>query len=121
MAKKKTWREKLADSKNLPKVELLRGKAELKWGKGTIAIPSPLEIDALMKSVPRGRILTTDVMRAFIARKHGATIGCPLTTGIFAWIAANAAEEAAKEGARKITPYWRTLKRGGELNPKFPG
>jgi hypothetical protein len=48
-------------------------------------------------------------------------MGCPLTTGIFAWLAANAADEAANEGAKRITPYWRTLKSGGELNPKYPG
>ena len=48
-------------------------------------------------------------------------MGCPLTTGIFAWLAAHAAEEAAAEGKKGITPYWRTLKSGGELNPKYPG
>src|ERR1043166_1828416 len=121
MPGKKSWREKLADSKGLPKVVALQGKAAAKWGKGTMAIPAPIEVDRIMRSVPRGRVLTTDALRAFIARKHGATIGCPLTTGIFAWIAANAAEEAAEAGAHKITPYWRTLKTGGELNPKFPG
>lgn len=44
-----------------------------------------------------------------------------ITTGIFAWIAAHAAEEAAAEGEKSITPYWRTLKSGGEINPKYPG
>lgn len=121
MPGKKSWREKLADSKDLPKVVALRGKAAARWGKGTMAIPAPVEVDRIMHSVPRGRILTTDSLRAFLARKHRATVSCPLTTGIFAWIAANAAEEAAGEGARNITPYWRTLKTGGELNPKFPG
>jgi alkylated DNA nucleotide flippase Atl1 len=121
MRKKKTWREKLADNKDLPKVVPLRGKAELRWGKGTIVIPAPSEVDALMRSVPRGRVMTSDLMRSFIARKHAATMGCPLTTGIFAWLAANAAEEAAADGARDITPYWRTLKSGGQLNPKYPG
>ncbi|MCA9101481.1 MAG: hypothetical protein KDA63_10040, partial [Planctomycetales bacterium] len=24
-------------------------------------------------------------------------------------------------GRQRITPYWRTLKAGGELNPKYPG
>jgi hypothetical protein len=56
-----------------------------------------------------------------VARMHGADIGCPLTCGIFAWIAANAAEEQAGQGNRKTTPYWRTLKTRGELNPKYPG
>jgi len=31
-----------------------------------------------------------------------------------------AAEELAK-GKKRITPYWRTLKTGGALNPKYPG
>ena len=56
-----------------------------------------------------------------LAKKHGATIGCPITTGIFASIAARAAEEATAEGGKNITPYWRTLKSGGELNEKYPG
>jgi hypothetical protein len=56
-----------------------------------------------------------------LAQKHGATIACPITTGIFAWIAAHAADEAESDGAGRITPYWRTLKTGGELNPKYPG
>src|SRR6202045_3815643 len=121
MMRKKTWHEKLSDNKDLPKVVPLRGKAALKWGKGTLAIPAPLDVDALMRSVPVRRVITIDVMRSCIARKHGATMGCPLTTGIFAWLAANAADEAAAGGAKRITPYWRTLKSGGELNPKYPG
>jgi hypothetical protein len=48
-------------------------------------------------------------------------VGCPITTGIFAWIAAHAAAEAAAEGEDEITPYWRPLKTGGELNAKYPG
>jgi hypothetical protein len=59
--------------------------------------------------------------REKLAKRHGASIGCPITTGIFAWIAANAAEEDAAEGKKDITPYWRTLKAKGELNPKYPG
>jgi hypothetical protein len=56
-----------------------------------------------------------------LAKKHRATIACPITTGILAWIAAHAADEAERGGRSRITPYWRTLKTGGELNPKYPG
>ncbi len=42
-------------------------------------------------------------------------------TGIFAAIAARAAEEDTAEGKQDITPYWRTVKTGGELNEKYPG
>ena len=44
-----------------------------------------------------------------------------MTTGIFAGIAARAAEEEATGGKEDITPYWRTLKAGGLLNEKYPG
>lgn len=121
MAKRKSWREKLADDKDLPKVVPITGKMTKRWGAGTVAIPAPREVDAIMKRVPLGRLITINEIRALVAKKHGATIGCPITTGIFAWIAAHAAGEAAAEGKTKITPYWRTLKSGGELNPKYPG
>src|SRR3972149_4443992 len=120
-AKKKSWREKLADSKDFPKVAEIDCTKSNRWGEGTSVIPAPLEVDAAMKKVRRGRLTTIDVIRRAVAAKHGTTIACPLTTGIFAWIAAHAADEAEIEGRTRITPYWRTLKAGGELNPKYPG
>ena len=36
-------------------------------------------------------------------------------------IASRAAAHDEADGKKKITPYWRTLKSGGELNPKYPG
>jgi hypothetical protein len=119
--KRKSWREKLADDKGLPKVFKIGGKLSKRWGTGTCVIPAPAEVDAIMKTVPRRKLITINQIREKLARKHGATIGCPITTGIFAWVAAHAAEEAAAEGQTRITPYWRTLKSDGELNPKYPG
>jgi hypothetical protein len=118
---KKSWREKLADSKDLPKVAEIDCTKSKRWGEGTFVIPAPVEVDAAMKKVRRGKLTTIDAIRAALAKKHGTTIACPLTTGIFAWIAAHAANEAETAGAARITPYWRTLKAGGELNPKYPG
>ena len=92
-----------------------------RWGTGTMVIPAPMEVDQLMKQVPKGRLVTINELRATLAARHKVAFACPLTTGIFSWIAAHAADEAAQAGARNITPYWRTLKTGGELNPKYPG
>ena len=92
-----------------------------RWGTGTVVIPAPLEVDELMKQVPEGKLVTINEIRSALARRHGATIGCPLTTGIFAWVAANAAEEEQREGIADITPYWRTLKNEGVINDKYPG
>jgi len=122
MAKlRKSWREKLEDSKDLPRVVEITDKMSKRWGTGTVCIPAPIEVDEIMKKVPEGKLITVNQIRETVARKHGATIGCPLTTGIFANIAARAAEEAAAEGKADITPYWRTLKSKGELNEKYPG
>ncbi len=118
---RKSWREKLADDKGLPKVVEINDKMSKRWGTGTVCIPAPREVDEIMAKVPRGRVITINQIRTLVARKHEASIGCPITTGIFAWIAAHAAEEAQTEGKTGITPYWRTLKSGGELNPKYPG
>jgi alkylated DNA nucleotide flippase Atl1 len=121
MKARKTWREKLADSKGLPKIGRIEGKMTTRWGTGTMVIPAPREVDEIMSLVPRGKVTTINEIRAALARKHKVDIGCPITTGIFAWMAAHAAEEAAAAGAERITPYWRTLKTGGELNLKYPG
>lgn len=121
MKAKKTWQEKLADDKGLPRVSRVSGKMSKRWGEGTMVIPAPREVDALMKKVPKGKLVTINELRAALAKKHKVTFACPITTGIFAWIAAHAAAEAAAEGAKRVTPYWRTLKTGGGLNPKYPG
>ena len=121
MSKRKSWQEKLADDKGLPKVGRLTGKMTKRWGRGTMVIPAPREVDAIMRRVPQGRLITINEIRAQLAKKHRVTFACPMTTGIFSWIASHAAEEAATEGKKRITPYWRTLKTGGELNPKYPG
>ena len=118
---RKSWREKLHDSKDLPRVIEINDKMSKRWGTGTCVIPAPIEVDEVMRSIPEGRLVTINRIREFLARKHGASIGCPITTGIFCNIAARAAEEDAGEGKKDVTSYWRTLKSKGELNEKYPG
>ncbi|XES78029.1 MAG: hypothetical protein ACBZ72_03925 [Candidatus Bathyarchaeia archaeon] len=116
---KLTWSQKLPEQR-LPKVEQIPERMVNRWGTGTIVIPAPIEVDELMRKVPKGKLVTMNILRAALAKKHNATIGCPMTTGIFSWIAAHAAEEQRQQGASDVTPYWRTLKTGGLLNEKYP-
>ena len=44
-----------------------------------------------------------------------------MPTAICAGIAAHSADEAEQQGRKKISPYWRVRKVGGERNPKYPG
>jgi len=122
MARKKaTWQEKLLDSKGHPSIMPVSEKMSQRWGSGTMVIPAPIEVDEIMGTVRKGQLITIDEIRKLLAAKHGVDFACPITTGIFAWIAAHAADEAEQEGKKRITPYWRTLKTGGELNKKYPG
>jgi alkylated DNA nucleotide flippase Atl1 len=118
---KPTWREKLARDHGLPKVAKLTAVQAKRFGAATLAIPAPRDVDALMRTVPKGRVTTINELRAAVAKKHKVEAGCPITTGIFSCIAARAADEALGAGEKDTTPYWRTLKKDGELNPKFPG
>ena len=118
---RKTWTEKLADSKGLPKIIEIDPVKSKRWGEGTMVIPSPLEVDAVIRKVPKGRLITINGMRQILAAKHGAGQACAITTGIFSWIAAHASMEQEKSGQKRVTPWWRVLKEGGTLNEKCPG
>jgi hypothetical protein len=75
---KETWHEKLgstAKRQNLPKVSVVEGKMSKKWGEGTVVIPSPVEVDALMKKVPEGKLITINQIREFMAKKYNASFG----------------------------------------------
>ena len=115
MAKaQKSLREKL-ERQGLPKV------VDDPRGRGRMLIPKPLDVDALVRRVHRGKLATVDQIRERLARDFGADLTCPLTTGIFLRIIAEAAEEDASRGESEITPYWRVIKGDGSLNEKLPG
>jgi len=119
---RKSDREKLADDRDLPRIERLNGEQRRRFGGAATMVLAPAsEIDALMRRVPKGRLTTVNHIREALARRHRADIACPIVTGIHARIAAGAAGEAEAEGRTRVTPYWRTLKVGGEVNPKYPG
>lgn len=92
-----------------------------RFGTGMMLIPTPKLVDDLIRKVPRGKLLSVGEMRRKLAAEFAADVTCPLTTGIFLRIAAEAAEEDRLNGRQKVTPYWRVIKDDGSLNPKFPG
>lgn len=113
------WREKLEKPQE-PKVVAIPPKMS-RFGKGTMLIPTPKLVDTLVRKVPKGKLITVGELRRKLAADFAADVTCPLTTGIFVRIAAEAAEEDRASGRQRITPYWRIVKDDGSLNPKFPG
>lgn len=109
------------ENPNLPKVVAIPLRMQNRFGAGTMLVPSPHQVEAYIRSVRKGCVTTVSQVREVLAEEHSADQTCPLTTGIFVRIAAEAAEEDASAGKTRITPYWRVLKDDGSLNPKFPG
>lgn len=115
---RKSFNEKLQDSKDMPKiVEVTDEKSVERYGGNRMLIAAPLEYNELMSEIPEGKVITITEIREFLAKKHGAEFTCPLTAGIFISLSA----QASCERTDNKIPFWRTLKADGELNPKYPG
>ena len=84
-------------------------------------VPTPLDVDALMRKAEKGKLITDRQIRERLARNFHADLTCPMATGILIRIAAEAAEEDLINGREEITPYWRVIKPDGSLHEKFPG
>ena len=119
--RRKTWREKLHESEGLPKIVDIPPRWTKRFGLGKMLIARPLDVDALIRGVHEGKLITQGQIRGKLARDFEVDATCPLTTGIFVRIVAEVAEEDFSEGKEEATPYWRVLKADGGLNPKFPG
>ena len=76
---KRSWKEKLQDVKDFPRIAPIPEKIRHKWGKGNLVIPSPLEVNALMEQIPPGKLTAIGRIREFLARSHGVEMACPLT------------------------------------------
>ena len=115
------YRNRLHDEKDFPKIKTIPKKLHKSWGIGKFVMPSPLEVNSLMKKVSKGKLTTINQLREILAKKYKTTTACPIVTGIFVIIAARAAAEELKEGKKRVTPYWRTIKSNGIINEKYPG
>ena len=119
---RKTWRQKLEEQHpEHGKVVDVPPKMQNRFGIGKMLIPKPLDIDALINKVPKGKLATVTQIREKLAKGAHAHCSCPMTTGIFLRIVAEVAEEDLSNGQREVTPYWRVIKADGSLNEKFPG
>ena len=120
VAKRKTAREKLNVAKE-PHIEDMPANLVARYGAGGFLIPTPKQVDALIREIPYGETRTASSLRGELATRSGAVTSCPLCFGIFWRLAAEAAEEDRAEGRTDITPYWRVVKEGGKFNEKLPG
>lgn len=114
----KDFNAMLHNSKDMPKVQRITDEKSIeKYGGERMYFAPPIDYDRVMKTVPLGKVITVGQIRDYFAKTNNADFTDPITAGIFVSIAAWASEQRDNDK----TPYWRTLKAGGELNPKYPG
>jgi alkylated DNA nucleotide flippase Atl1 len=109
------------DTTGPAKVEVLTEARGGNYPPGKMLVSTPLELEAYIRRIPEGRVLTTSALRAVLARDARADYTCPVTTGIFLRIVGEAAEEERAAGKSGLAPYWRVVRDDGELIDKLPG
>ncbi|WP_394272263.1 MGMT family protein [Butyricicoccus sp.] len=115
---RKDFNAMLHDSKDMPKVQIVVDEATIKkYGGARMYFAPPIAYDEVMKTIPEGKVTTVGDIRAYFAAQNAADFTEPITAGIFVSIAAWASHQRETDK----TPWWRTLKANGELNPKYPG
>lgn len=120
MAKKKTWKEKLNENKSSKIKKIEFAFADIPAGSNMF-IATPNIIENYIKNISFGRKLDIKTMRKDLALENGADNTCPVTSGIFLRIVAEAAFEDLQNGksADEITPFWRIISPDSPLAKKL--
>lgn len=119
-AKKKSWSEKMKKPAK-PEIKAIE-KAFMGMSVGDLmCIPTPHLLDEYIRLIPYGKTVSMELMRKDIALETRADFTCPLTTGIFLRIVAEAAlEQLAIHGdIKRITPFWRVVEPKSRLALKL--
>jgi hypothetical protein len=116
----KSWKQKL-DGGKAAHVEVLSRPFGGAPEGAKMLIATPRLVDDYMRAVPTGERRTVARMRSDLAAAHGADISCPISSSIFARIAAEAALEEVEGGAPlgEVTPFWRVIEDGGTVAKKL--
>ena len=108
---KKDFNAMLHKDTDMPKIQIVTDEKTIgKYGGSRMYFAPPLYYDEVMKRIPEGRLTTVGEIRSYFAQRNHADFTDPITAGIFVSIAAWASYQRTKDN----TPYWRTLKAGGE-------
>jgi len=120
MTKKKSWLDKLNETKE-PKLKRIDiDFADIPAGSNMF-IATPKIIDNYIQEIGVGKRIDTKTLRKDLALAHNADYTCPVTTGIFLRIVAEANYEKLQQGkhVKEITPFWRVIEPKSVLAKKL--
>ena len=115
----KNWKDKMI-SKRSHEVKVINKNFADIPAHSKMLIATPTIIDDYVRQIPKGKSTTLQTMRKDLAITYQAEYTCPVTTGIFLRIVAEAAHEDFKSGVQdnKITPFWRVVDGKSKLAQK---
>jgi hypothetical protein len=119
---KKTWAQKL-DNGRAAFVGTL-DKPMCGNPAGTrILVATPRIVKAYIEQIPPGQEIPVERLRADLAAQYDADASCPIATGIFLRIVAEAAleEHSAGKPVDQITPFWRVVDENSPTAKKLEG
>ena len=120
MAIKKSWLDKLNENKE-PKIKKIDiDFADIPAGSNMF-IATPKLIDQYINEIGVGKRIDLKTLRKDLAIEHNADYTCPVTTGIFLRIVAEANYEKLHQGIhlQEITPFWRVIEHNSALAKKL--
>ena len=120
MASKKTWLDKLNEKKEPKTKRIDIDFADIPAGSNMF-IATPKLIDEYIQQIGIGKRIDIKTLRKDLAIEHNADYTCPVTTGIFLRIVAEANYEKLQNGKRveEITPFWRVIEPKSALAKKL--
>jgi hypothetical protein len=120
MAIKKSWLDKLNENKE-PKIKRIEiDFADIPSGS-MMFIATPKLIDEYIQEIGVGKRINIKTLRKDLAIAHNADYTCPVTTGIFLRVVAEANYEKLQQGkhVEEITPFWRVIEPNSALAKKL--
>lgn len=82
-------------------------------GAGKMLIPCPATVAAQLRNIPDHQLMSKELLQAKLAEQFQVQVTCPFAT--------KKALQALAQDISQSVPYWRVIKKNGELFSYFPG
>ena len=94
-------------------VDIPKDRVKFFGGTGKMLLPSPATVAALIKKIPKRKLITTNLLCKELTDQFKVRGTCPVTT--------QKALQAIAHGSSKNIAYWRVINTNGGLIARFPG
>ena len=94
-------------------VEIAKHRERSFGGAGKMLIPCPATVAAQIRHIPDQQLMSKELLQQKLAEQFQVRVTCPFAT--------KKALQAIAQDVSQEAPYWRVIKKNGELFSYFPG